>query len=173
MGLLSRLFGEPLPEPLRESLAAGEHVLAVASTGDGGHIAVTALGLWVPEGGEVRRVGWHLVSKAVWKDGALTLTEADEARTAGKAVLLADRAPVRHALPKPGRIPHLVRQRVEGSIRQRYRKELDGGGAWFVVRKVPGTDSSILQVRPDPGADTDLLASMAEEAAAKLATGAS
>ncbi|RBM21728.1 hypothetical protein DI005_09405 [Prauserella sp. PE36] len=172
MGLLSRLFGEPLPEPLRVSLAEDEHVLAVAPTGAGGHVAVTALGLWLPEGTGVRRVGWHLISKAVWKGDALTVTEADEARTAGRAVLLADREPVRHVLPKPGKIPQLVRRRVEGSIRQRYRKELDGGGAWFVVRKVPGSDTSVLQVRPDPGADTDVLASIAEEAAAKLAGGA-
>jgi hypothetical protein len=166
-----RIFGEPLPESLRESLADGEHVLAVVPEGGGGHVAVSALGLWLPEGSGVRRIGWDLVSKAVWRADALAVTEAEVTGTAGGAVLLADRDPVRHVLPKPGKVPYLVHQRVEGSVRSRYRKELPGGGAWFVVRKVPGSDGSVLQVRPDPGTDPAVVAGIAEEAAAKLAGG--
>ncbi|WP_048876559.1 hypothetical protein [Saccharomonospora saliphila] len=171
-GFLGRLFGPPVPEPVRSELAADEHVVAHAPVETGGHVAVTALGLWVPDGGaSVRRIGWHLVSKAVWREGALTVTEAEVTGYAGDAVLLADRTPVRHALPKPGRIPHLVRLRVESSIRSRYHKDLPGGGAWFVVRKLPGTDGVVLQVRPDPGTDTDVVSDIAEQAAAKLADG--
>lgn len=166
-----RLVGEPLPETLRASLAADEHVLAAAPVGSGGHLAVTALGLWVPDGDGVRRVGWDLVSKAVWRGDALTVTEADVVRVAGGAVVLADRDPVRYVLPRPGRIPRLVWQRVEGSIRSRYRKDLPGGGVWFVVRKVPGTDGVVLQARPDPGTDADVVAAIAEEAAEKLRGG--
>lgn len=169
MSWLRRIFGEPLPEVLREALDRDEHVLAVAPVGAGGHLAVTALGLWVPTDGGMRRIGWDFISKAVWRDDALTVTEAEVTGYAGKAVLLADRPPVRHALPKPGRIPKLVRERVEGSIRSRYHKDLPGGGAWFVVRKVPGTDGVMLQVRPDPGTDTDVVAGIAEETADKLA----
>lgn len=172
MSWLRRLLGEPpVPESLREALAEEEDVLAVAPTRAGGHVAVTPLGLWLPGDGGVRRVGWHLVSKAVWQDGALTVIEAEETGYAGRAMLLADRPPERHALPKPGRIPHLVRQRVEGSIRARYRKDVASGGAWFVLRKVPGTDGVVLQVRPDPGTDTTAVAEIAEEAAEKLAGG--
>lgn len=172
MSLWDRIFGRPLPERLKESLADGEEILAVAEVGTGGHLAVSALGLWIPDGGEPRRIGWHLVSKAVWQGDALTVTEAEESGLAGRAIVLTDKEPRRFVLARPGRIPHMVRQRVEGAIRSRYRKDLAGGGAWFVVRKVPGTDGSVLQVRPDRGADLELVARIAEEAAEKLAGGA-
>ncbi|PXY27661.1 hypothetical protein [Prauserella muralis] len=171
MSWLRRLFGEPVPDELRGALAENEHVLAAAAVGTGGHVAVTALGLWLPGSEGPRRVGWHLISKAVWQGDALTVTEAEETGYAGRAVLLADRPPARYVLARPGKLPHLVRQRVEGAIRSRYRKDLASGGAWFVVRKVPGTDGSVLQVRPDPGTDLDVVAEIAEEAARKLAGG--
>jgi hypothetical protein len=170
MGWLQRLLGPEAPDVLAHALADGEHVLGVAET-RGGPLAVTALGLWVPDGDGVRRIGWHLVSKAAWSGEALTVTEADEVGTAGQAVLLADRAPVPYPLERPGKIPQLVYRRVEGSIRSRYHKEFDGGGAWFVVRKVPGRDGSVLQVRPEPGVDTDTVARIAEEAAEQLSRG--
>lgn len=182
--LSSLVVGERLPESLAGALDAGEDVVGHAEAREvvgaarsadqhGEHLAVTALGLWVPSGAGLRRIGWHLISKAVWEGDTLTVTEAEETGRAGQAVLLADRAPVRYVLPRPGQIPRLVRQRVEGSIRARYRKELSGGGAWFVLRKLPGTDGSVLQVRPDPGTDVGAVEAIAEEAAAKLAQGAS
>lgn len=173
MGWLARLFGERTPEELGPLLAPDEHVLGAAETGTGGHVAVTALGLWLPEAAGPRRLGWHLVSKATWEGDVLTVVEAEETRRTGSAVLLADRPPVRYTLPRPGKVPQLVRQRVESSIRARYRKDLSGGGAWFVLRKVPGTDGSVLQARPDRGTDPDLVASMVEEAARTLEGGAS
>lgn len=168
MNWLRRLFGEPLPEELRQELDPDEHVLAVGPVGAGGTMAVTSLGLWVPENAGMRRIGWDLISKAVWRGDALTVTEAEVTGYAGNAVLLADSDPVRHVLPKPARIPHLVRQRVEGSIRSRYHRELPGGGAWFVIRRVPGTNGVVLQVRPEPGTDPEVVAEIAEETADKL-----
>lgn len=172
MSLLRKLLGrERLPESLAAALGDGEDVVGLAVLDSGGVLAVTALGLWVPEGDGVRRIGWHLISRAGWEGATLTVTEADEAGRAGQAVVLADRAPVSYVLTRPGRFPNLIRLRVEGSIRARYRKELGGGGAWFVLRKLPGTDGSVLQVRPDPGTDVSVVEQIAEEAAAKLAQG--
>lgn len=168
---LGGVLGERLPRELSTRLAAEEHVLAWTRVSTGGYLAVTALGLWIPDGGGQRRIGWDLISKAVWRADVLTVTEAEVTGQAGGALVLADRAPMRLVLPRPGRIPHLVRQRVEGSIRSRYRKDLPDGGAWFVLRKVPGADGVVLQVRPDPGAEVATLAGMAEEAARKLAGG--
>jgi hypothetical protein len=68
-------------------------------------------------------------------------------------VLLADLPPRRLRLVEPGRVPETVHTRVEGSIRSRHHRDLPGGGAWFVQRKVPGRDGIVLQVRPDPGTD--------------------
>ncbi|KAA9159810.1 hypothetical protein FPZ12_019485 [Amycolatopsis acidicola] len=166
MGLLARLFGDRLPEGFPGSLAPAENALAVAEVAYGGHLVVTELGLWLPEG---RRVGWHLVSKAVWGQGILTLVEAEETGAAGEAVLLADREAVRFALPRPGKVPVMVRQRVDSSIRGRHRHEVAGGGGiWFVQRKLPGRDGSVLQARPDPGVDPDVVSAIAREAAEEL-----
>lgn len=168
MGWIRNLVGGGVPEVLGVALDAEEHVIGHAVTVDGGYVAVTALGLWVPEAGGVRRIGWHLISKAAWSGDALTVTEADESGRAGEAVLLTDRPPVRFELERPGPLPKLVRQRVDASIRSRYHKDLSGGGAWFVVRKVPGRDGVVLQVRADPGTDPEVVSAIAQEAAARM-----
>ncbi|MCU1682286.1 MAG: hypothetical protein JWQ81_3025 [Amycolatopsis sp.] len=168
MGWLARLFGDRTPEGFDGVLDPGEHVLDSAEVTGGGLLVVTPLGLWIPG---PRRVGWHLIAKAAWRDDLIELTESDEVGTAGDAVFLADRAPVRFGLERSGKVPKLIWERVEGSIRSRYRKDLaDGGGAWFVQRKVPGRDGAVLQVRADPGTDRDVVAAIAREAAEKLAT---
>ncbi|WP_167455018.1 hypothetical protein [Amycolatopsis kentuckyensis] len=168
MSFLRRLLGDRTPDGFAGSLAPGEEVVDSAPVEGGGHLVVTALGLWIPSGDGARRVGWHLVGKAAWADGVFTLTESSEVATAGAAVVLADLPPVRFRLPSPGKVPREAYQRVEGSIRTRHRQEIGTGGAWFVQRKVPGRDGSVLQVRPDPGTDVALVEAIAEQVAAKL-----
>ncbi len=167
MGWLRHLLGDRVPAGFEGSLDDGEHVVGSAAVEGGGYLLVTPLGLWIPDG--PRRVGWHLVGKAAWADGVFTLTESEETGNAGKAVLLADKAPVRFKLAQPGKVPLLVRQRVDGSVRSRHRHDIGTGGVWFVERKVPGQDGTVLQVRPDPGTDLDVVRAIAEEAAEKLA----
>ncbi|MDQ0376287.1 hypothetical protein [Amycolatopsis thermophila] len=169
MRWLRRLLGDPLPEGFPGRFEAPENALAAAPVAGGGHVVVTELGLWVPAGGAARRIGWHLVSKAAWGDGVLTVTEAEETGTAGAAVLLREREPVRFELTEPGKVPWLVRRHVDGSIRGRHRTELTGGGVWFVQRKLPGQDGVVLQARPDPGVDAEVVAAIAREAAERLA----
>lgn len=166
MSWLRRLLGDRLPDGFAGELERTENALAAAEVAYGGYLVVTELGLWLPDR---RRVGWHLISKAVWSEGILTLVEAEEIGTAGAAVLLADREPVRFALPRPGKLPVMVRQRVDGSIRGRHRHDLASGGVWFVQRKVPGRDGTVLQARPDPGVDREVVTAIAREAAEKLA----
>jgi hypothetical protein len=157
-GLRRLLGGEGLPDGFPGRLAADERLLAVARTAEGAHLVVTSWGLWLPDGDGVRRVGWHLVSRAVWRTGALAVVEADEAEQLDGAVLLADRPARRFRLAEPGRVPEVVHARVEGSIRSRHHRELPGGGAWFVQRKIAGRDGTVLQVRPDPGTDPQVVA---------------
>ena len=168
MSWLRRLLGDRTPPDFAGSLDPGEDVVDSAPVEGGGYLVVTALGLWVPSDGGARRVGWHLVGKATWADGVFTLTESSEVGTAGSAVVLADLPPVRFRLSAPGKVPKEAYQRVEGSIRSRHRQEIGSGGAWFVQRKVPGRDGSVLQVRPDPGTDVELVTAIAEQVAAKL-----
>lgn len=164
---LRRLFGDATPDGFTGTLADDEHVLAAAS-GERGVLVATRLGLWLPEAGGARRVGWHLISKATWANDVLTVIEAEETGQAGESTLIADRPPRRFALRRPGKLPRVVHERVTGSIRATYRKELPGGAAWFVRRHVPGVRAPVLQVRPEPGTDTDVAADIAREAAEQL-----
>jgi len=146
---------ETPPEGFTGRLDPDERVLASASLADGaGVVVLTQYGVWLPAG---RRIGWHLVSKASWSSGTLSLIEADETGTLGAAVLLADRAPVHLTLAEPGRVPELVHRRVTESIRAREWVDLPGGGAWVLRRAVPGANGLALQVRADPGTDVEAL----------------
>ena len=162
------LGGEGLPDGFPGRLDPDERVLATAATAEGAHVVVTSWGLWVPDADGVRRIGWHLVSKAVWRSGALAVVEAVEAEQLDGAVLLADRPARRFRLTDPGGVPAAVHTRVEGSIRSRHHRDLPGGGAWFVQRRVPGRDGTVLQVRPDPGTDRVLVARLAADVARTL-----
>ena len=134
-------------------LEPDEHVRGVADgRAAAGHLVATSLGPVAARRGRPRRVGWHLVSKATWEGGALAVIEAREVETVEGAVLLADRAaaPVRLADAGPGaggraRAGHRARSG------RRHHRELPGGGAWFVQRKVPGRDGIVLQVRRRSG----------------------
>src|SRR5699024_9859354 len=122
---LGELLGLARPAELAGAIPSDEDVLGTATTDTGAMLAVTQLGVWVPGADGLRRIGWHLISKAVWSGGVLTVTESDEVDLAGSAVILVDRDPVAWTLPRPGKLPELVRKRVDGSIRARHRKELD------------------------------------------------
>lgn len=172
---LSRLLGRgAAPARVADRLEADEHVVAVAPVDGGGELVATSVGLWLPgaegaEGAEgAGRVGWHLVSKASWTGGTLTVVVADQVGTAGQAVLLADRTPLAFRLAQPGKLPEAVHARVAGSIRSRHHRDLPGGGAWFVQRKVPGRDGVVLQVRADPGTDPEIVEGVAREVAERL-----
>jgi hypothetical protein len=173
-GFLRKLAGrDGLPDGFPGSLEPDEHVLAVAAlTSPGRHLVATSLGLWLPTDDPddlaVRRVGWHLVSKASWQNSTLVLLEATESEEVDGAVLLTDKAPVRWRIADPGRLPEVVRARVEGSIKSRHHRELPGGGAWFVQRKIAGRDGMSLQVRPDPGTDLDAVRRVAGSVARTL-----
>lgn len=157
-----------LPAGFAGALEPDERVITAGELAGGGHLVLTQLGLWVPEGAETRRVGWHLVSKAVWDRSALVITEAVSTGTVGEAVLLSDLPPRRFALTTPGKVPEVVRERVTRSIRSSQHRELPGGGAWFVHRRVPGRDGLVMQVRPDPGTAPHALDAMVSEVATRL-----
>jgi hypothetical protein len=166
--LLDKVVGDGTPPGFTGALEQDESVAETAEVRGGGHLVATSLGLWAPAGDGYRRIGWHLLSKVTWGDGVLVVIEADETGEAGGAVLLTDRRPQRYPLVSPGKLPHAVHRRVTESIRSRHHRDLPGGGAWFVQRKVPGRDGIVLQVRPDPGTDQDAVRTVAAEVALKI-----
>lgn len=157
-----------LPAGFTGILAPAERVVTMGQLVGGGHLVLTQLGMWVPEGADARRIGWHLVSKAVWDCSELVVTEAVSTGTAGKAMLVSDLPPRRFALAQPGKVPEMVRQRVNSSIRCSERCKLPGGGAWFVQRRIPGRDGVVLQVRADVGTALGAVEMMASEVASRL-----
>lgn len=171
MNLFKKLLGrDELPPDFAARLDPDEHVLASAAMTGGGHVVATSMGLWLDG---PRRVGWHLISKATWGNGAIALVEAREVDTGdtgdgGGAVLIEDLPVVRLRLAGPGRVPQVVQERVMASIKSRHHRDLPGGGAWFVQRKVAGRDGVVLQVRPDPGTDEAAARQVAADAAGRL-----
>lgn len=168
MSVWRKFFGGGVPPGFTGSLERDEDVVASAVLRGGGFLFATSRGLWVPGEDGPRRIGWHLISKVTWGNGVLELVEARETGTAGEAVLLADQRPVRFVLERAGKLPDVVHIRVNGSIRSRHRRELPGGGAWFVQRKVPARDGIVLQVRPDPGTDEAAVQRVAAEVASMI-----
>jgi hypothetical protein len=166
--LFTRVADRDLPADFAGRLLADERVIAVAELTDGGHLVATSFGLWVPDGETVRRIGWHLISKATWNQGTLTVVEAEETGTVSDAVLLTDRPARSLRLADPGRMPEMVHARVTGSIKSRHHRDLPGGGAWVVQRSVAGRDGIVLQVRADPGTDLDAVRSLAGQVAEQV-----
>jgi hypothetical protein len=147
-----RLFGrrERPPAEALARLDPDERVVSWATAADGGAVLATPLGLWLPDGPE--RIPWHLVDKATWRDGALTVVAA---RDAGDGVLeeLPPRS-VRIAVPRD--LPQTVRVRVERTIAStRHHRLPAGGGVRVVGRRVPGQDGVSWQLVFDRGVDRD------------------
>lgn len=139
------IFGrrERPPASLVERLERDERLVSWARTGED-VVAATNRGLWVPPG---RRIGWHLVDKAVWRDGVLVVTEAELVDD----LLLADRPPLALPLPEPRDLPPTVRRRVEASVVRSEVLPVTGGAARFVARRISGRDGVTWWARLEPG----------------------
>lgn len=130
------LFRPRLPQPYRTLLVHGERSLAWAARVDGpdsGLVVATNLGLWVDRD----RIGWHEISKATWDNPDLVVTTTEVVDDSGDPVVIRDRAPVKLTLVNPGKLPHVVYQRVTHSI---VSSELRGDGTRLVGRRMPGVD---------------------------------
>lgn len=157
MSLLSR-WPRPVAA-LRKLFEADERALAVADTADAGAAAdpataadavgsmavATNLGLWLPDGRQWRRVGWHQVVKAAWTAEGLRLVEGE----LGPDGLVTDRDEIVIAFSEPRNLPIVVRARVENSIQRSERVTVPGGYGRVVARRVPGVDGITWTARLD------------------------
>jgi hypothetical protein len=135
------------PAELIRLLESDERVVAFADAVGGGIVMATSRGLWWPFPTGPRRMGWHLIDKAVWRDGVLTVIEADVVND----LLLVDRPPVSAQLQAPRNLPATVRKRVQSSVVRSEVGLVAGGAARFVGRRVPGVNGVSWWARLEPG----------------------
>jgi hypothetical protein len=154
----------PPPEAIAH-LDPDERVVSWADTASGGVVLATPRGLWWPDGESPRLIGWQQISKAVWRDGVLAVTEADVVDD----LLLVERRPVAVALSVPRDLPPTVRKRVEANIVSSQIAPVPGGSARFVARRVPGEDGVHWWARLETGTpDTDQVRSAVAARVASL-----
>jgi hypothetical protein len=134
MALFSRR--ERPPADVVARLDKDERVVSWADASDDTVVVATPLGLWWPDGGELRRMLWQHIDKVTWRDDVLTVIEADVVDD----LLLIDRAPVAARLVRPRDLPPTVRKRVESNIVRSELATVPGGSVRFVGRRVPGQD---------------------------------
>jgi hypothetical protein len=141
------------PGALVARLDKDERVVSWARTGDDvdAVVAATNRGLWVPDDAGTRRIGWEFVDKAVWRDGVLTVIEAELV----DELLLVERPPLYLRLAEPRDLPATVRRRVENSVVRSEVLPVSGGQARFVARRVPGRDGVSWWARLEPGTPDD------------------
>jgi hypothetical protein len=145
------LFGrrERPPAELVAKLGRDERVLSWADTGDGQVVLATPRGVWWPESDGPRRIAWEHIDKAVWRDGQLSLIEAEIVDD----LLLVEKAPVSVMLVKPRDLPPTIRKRVEANIVRSELLTVAGGAVRFVARRQPGRDGVAWWARLEPGTE--------------------
>jgi hypothetical protein len=138
------------PAEVRQRLDVEERVLAWGTVGpdgaDRGYVVATNVGLWWPDD-PPRRIPWHLIVRASWSERGLSVVEADIVDD----LLLAERPARTVALENTGKIPPVVRQRVEGSIAITHEARLDDGPVRIVARRISGQDGHVWLARLGPG----------------------
>lgn len=146
-----RLRRERPPAEAVARLERDERVVAWADTA-GGPVLATPLGLWLP--GHPERLAWHLIDRATWKDGVLTLVPAVDT---GDGVL-AEQTPRAVRVTVPRDLPNTVRVRVQKAIAFTRHHPLPVAGprrgVRVVGRRVPGRDGVSWQLVFDPGVDS-------------------
>jgi hypothetical protein len=135
------------PAEIVAGLAKDERVLSWADTADDRVVVATPKGVWWPDDDGQRPIPWQFIDKAVWRDGTLTIIEADLVDD----LLLVDRAPVTVVLARPRDLPPTIRKRVEANIVRSELLTVGGGAVRFVGRRLPGHDGVSWWARLEPG----------------------
>lgn len=135
------------PADLLAQLDHDERVVSWAADDVGQSVVATTRALWWPGPHGWRRIGWHLIDKATWRDGTLTVIEADVV----DGMLLVDRRPVAVRLEHARDLPPTVRSRIEASVVRSEVQSLAIGSARFVARRISGVDGVSWWARLEDG----------------------
>lgn len=157
-----RLSRERPPAEVTDRFDRDERVLAWGRTDTGAAIVASQRGLWLPAEAGHRLLRWHLIDKAAWTDGTLTVTEARP----GEDGVVDELPPVTWAVADPRKLPATIRTRVTRSVAFTEHTPVETGGVRVVARRVAGQDGLAWTVRYDEGTDTS--APQVRERAAEL-----
>jgi hypothetical protein len=135
------------PADLVARLDPDDRVLSWADTANDQVVLASRFGVWWPAPEGPRLIRWQYIDKAVWRDGVISVIEADLVDDA----LLVDRAPVSAVLTRPRDLPPTVRKRVEANIVRSEVLTVNGGVVRFVARREPGRDGVTWWARLEPG----------------------
>jgi hypothetical protein len=145
------LFGrrERPPADLVARLTRDEWVLSWADTADDEVVLATPKGVWWPEPDGPRRILWQHIDKVIWRDGTLTIIEAEVVDD----LLLLDRPPIQARLTRPRDLPPTIRKRIETNIVRSELLGIAGGAVRFVGRRQPGKDGVAWWAHLEPGTE--------------------
>jgi hypothetical protein len=135
------------PAAATAAFGPDERVVSWADTAAGSAVLATSRGLWWPDAAAWRLIGWHEITKAIWRDGALVVTQADVLDD----LLLVDRTPVAERLSVARDLPPTVRRRFEANVVRSELVPVAGGAARVVGRHVPGSDGLSWWARLEAG----------------------
>lgn len=135
------------PAEVVAQLPRHERVVSFADVAGGGCVLASPAGLWWPSPDGVRLIAWQHITKAIWRDGRLSVIEADVVDD----LLLIDREPVDVEVSVPRDLPPVVRKRVEANVVHSQVQPVAGGAARFVARRIPGQDGVRWWARLEPG----------------------
>lgn len=135
------------PADVVAALPDGERVVSWADLDGGGVLLATPAGLWWPAHDGPRLIAWQHITKAIWRDGTLTVIEAE----VFDDLLLVDRAPVSAVITVPRDLPPVVRRRIEANVVRSEVHPVAGGAARFVARRIPGRDGVVWWARLEDG----------------------
>jgi hypothetical protein len=148
-----------VPQALSGRLDADELITAMAQTDDGRTLVTTRRGLWVVEQVGAERLGWERVAKARFELGVLTLVPLEDVAlpqdldAAQEMSVVRDGRPRDHRLGRPAKVTDQIHIRVRRSVAASRYLPWPGAGGWVALRRVPGRDGLLLQLRLDPVAD--------------------
>jgi hypothetical protein len=145
--------GTPVPGEVAEraGLRRGDKVLAAAASTDGTWLLGTRDALLVVEPAETMRIPWERVETADWD------RERDRLRVAEVADFGQVRPVHHYAVPDPGLLLPMVRERVTASVLLQRRVEVSGKrGLKVIARRPPhGTGEIVWSYDFDAGVDPD------------------
>lgn len=136
------------PADVLALLPSDQRVVSWADVAGGRVVLATPAGLWWPDEDHQRLIGWQYVSKAIWRDGTLSVIEG----AVVDDLLIVDRKPVSLVLEVPRDLPPVVQKRVTANVVRSEVVQVPGGTARLVARRIPGQNGVRCWARLEAGA---------------------